>query len=231
MNDSSYPMSKKRMEWDINVEMYPDPCGMVGRPVSSHEFSCLIEDIKEKLNINSIKVVGGRFLDVGCGNSFLLSKIKNGMMPFGIDFSVAMIKKAREIMPEAGLIIGEINALPYADNVFDRVLCYNTFHHFPSEEYAMKTIKELVRVCKEGGYIMIGDIPSSKHKNKLTVEELKRYSQSNRPGIHRLDKWMFYDLEILLKLIESLKCAGQILYQPKNLKSSHYRLDIAARKL
>jgi len=57
--------------------MYPDPCGMVGRPVSSHEFSCLIEDIKEKLNINSIKVVGRRFLDVGCGNSFLLSKIKN----------------------------------------------------------------------------------------------------------------------------------------------------------
>lgn len=229
MNNTSVKILKRRSEWDYNANKYPDLCGMVGRPISALEFSLLIQDIKEKLKIDS-SVKSGRLLDIGCGNSFLLSKIKNGMTSFGIDFSLPMIKKSLEIIPDGGFTIGEVNRLPFDNNIFERVLCYSVFHYFPDEKYAVKTINEMIRVCKKGGYIMIGDIPSSKNKNMLSEKELNSYIRQDRPGIHRIDEWLFYDLESLSKIIEDLKCTPQILPQPKELKTSHYRFDIIARK-
>ena len=229
MDIASAHILKRRSEWDYNANKYPDLCGMVGRPISALEFSLLIQDIKQKLKIDS-SVKSGRFLDIGCGNSFLLSKIKNGMTSFGIDFSLPMIKKSLEIIPDGGFTIGEVNKLPFDNNIFERVLCYSVFHYFPDEEYAVKTINEMIRVCKKGGYIMIGDIPSSENRKMLSEKELNSYSQQDRPGIHRIDEWLFYDLEMLSKIIEDLKCTPQILPQPKELKTSHYRFDIIARK-
>ncbi len=227
MDIASARILKRRSEWDCNANKYPDLCGMVGRPISVLEFSLLIQDIKEKLKINSA-IKGERFLDVGCGNSFLLSKIKNGMTTFGIDFSLPMIKKSLEVIPDGGFAIGEVNKLPFNNNIFSRVLCYSVFHYFPDEEYAVKTIIEMIRVCKKGGYIMIGDIPSSKNKKMLSEKELNSYGQQDRPGIHRIDEWLFYNLETLTKTIKDLKCTPQILPQPKELKTSHYRFDIVA---
>ena len=229
MNASSAYIFKKRSEWDCNANKYPDLCGMVGRPITNLELSFLINDIKEKLKIDSA-AKEGRFLDVGCGNSFILSKIRNGMTLVGIDFSVPMIKKSQEIIPDGGFTVGEVNNLPFDDGIFDRVLCYSVFHYFPDNNYALKTINEMIRVCKIGGYIMIGDIPSYKNRKMLSEKELNSYSQQDRPGIHRVDEWLFYDLELLSKIIEDLKCIPQILSQPKELKTSHYRFDIVAKK-
>lgn len=229
MNISS-PIFRRRKEWDSNVKMYPDSCGMVGRPITHLEFSYLVRDIKEKLHIDSAKRCE-RLLDVGCGNGFLLSKIKDNMLPFGIDFSSAMIKKSQEIIPNSKLFMGEAIALPFCSNIFDRVLCYSIFHYFPDEQYAAETVKEMIRICKKGGYILIGDIPSLKHKNKLTKRELNSYSKKDRPEIHKLDGWLFYDLERLSETIEKMKCSAQILSQPENLIASHYRFDIVAKKL
>ncbi|MBI3584945.1 MAG: class I SAM-dependent methyltransferase [Nitrospinae bacterium] len=229
MNASSAHILKRRSEWDYNANKYPDLCGMVGRPITNLEFSLLIQDIKKKLKVDSA-IKGERFLDVGCGNSFLLSKIKNGMTSFGIDFSLPMIKKSLEVISDGGFAVGEVNKLPFDNNIFGRVLCYSVFHYFPDEEYAVKTITEMIRVCKKGGYIMIGDIPSLKNKKMLSEKELNSYSRQDRPGIHRIDEWLFYDLETLSKIIEDLKCTPQILPQPKELKTSHYRFDIVAKK-
>src|SRR3989338_7316657 len=229
MNASSAYIFKKRSEWDCNANKYPDLCGMVGRPITNLEFSFLIQDIKEKFKIDSV-VTSGRFLDIGCGNSLLLSKIKNGMTPFGIDFSIPMIKKSLEVVPNGSFVIGEVNSLPFDDSSFGRVLCYSVFQYFPDEGYAIKTINEMIRVCKKGGYIMIGDIPSLKYKKMLSEKELNLYGRQDRPGIHRIDEWLFYDLEILSKIIENSKCRPQILSQPKELKTSHYRFDIVAKK-
>jgi ubiquinone/menaquinone biosynthesis C-methylase UbiE len=228
MNNTSAQILKRRSEWNKNVTMYPDLCGMVGRPITNLEFSIIVNDIKGKLNIDSAQ--DGRFLDIGCGNSFLLSKIKNEMAPFGIDFSLPMIKKSQEIITDGGFAVGEVNNLPFDNSSFDRVLCYSVFHYFPVEEYAVKTANEMIRVCKIGGYIMIGDIPDLKNKNMLSEKELISYSRKDRPGIHRMDEWLFYDLEKLSRIIEDSKCTPQILSQPKELKTSHYRFDIVARK-
>jgi ubiquinone/menaquinone biosynthesis C-methylase UbiE len=234
MSKTSTSILKRRIEWDRNVDKYPDPCGMVGRPISGNEFSYLVKDIAEKLHISSMRN-NGRFLDVGCGNSFLLSMVQQAhhakkIFPFGIDFSMAMIKNSRKNDPPIGLVMGETKDLPFDDDTFDRVLCYSVLHYFPNEEYAVKTIHEIVRVCRRGGYFMIGDIPDSKSMKMLTKRELNLYSRQDRPGIHRIDEWLFYDLEMLSEIIEDSKCTPQILSQPKEIKTSHYRFDIVAKK-
>lgn len=49
----------------------------------------------------------------------------------------------------------QFKKLPFKDNYFDVIFSIAVFHHFPSEEYAIDVIKELRRVLKPDGKIVI----------------------------------------------------------------------------
>jgi len=50
---------------------------------------------------------------------------------------------------------GDITKLPYADNSFDKVFCIATFHHLPSKKTRLKALKEMNRVLRPGGYLLM----------------------------------------------------------------------------
>lgn len=52
-------------------------------------------------------IVNGKVLDLGCGNGLLLSKIK-GITPFGVDFSITKVKKAKELLPKGEFLASSI---------------------------------------------------------------------------------------------------------------------------
>ena len=88
----------------------------------------------------------------------------------GHSFSKATIKAKKLIkffgkkFKKSKLVQCEAACLPFKENYFDRVLCYNVFQYFPGRKYAGEVIKELFRVTKKGGIIMIGDVPSKPQK-------------------------------------------------------------------
>jgi SAM-dependent methyltransferase len=96
---------------------------------------------------------GETVLDIACGvGSFLRLVGERGGVPAGIDASEELIAVARQRLPEADLRVGEMEALPYADDAFDLVTGFNAFF-FANDIVA--ALREAGRVAKPGAPVVI----------------------------------------------------------------------------
>ena len=112
-------------------------------------------------------------LDVGCGNAFLINKIKLNYPKIeivGIDIikdqMVSTVKKGKDF----SLVLGDAMKLPFADNSFDRVTCTAVLQYLPNP---LSAIQETYRIVKDRG-IVVFDVPGGFHlqnylKHFLTV--------------------------------------------------------------
>jgi SAM-dependent methyltransferase len=96
---------------------------------------------------------GQLVLDIGCGaGAFLRLAADRGARPFGLDASEALIELARKRVPDADLRVGEMEALPYEDDVFDLVTGFTSFF-FANDIVA--ALREAGRVAKPGAPVVI----------------------------------------------------------------------------
>jgi SAM-dependent methyltransferase len=100
---------------------------------------------------------GKDILDVGCGNGWLLSKYAAfGLNTTGVDLTMRAIEISSTRFRNGNLkgrfINASAEALPFADNRFDIATSLGVIHHTPKTELAAK---ELIRVCKPGGRVLI----------------------------------------------------------------------------
>ena len=107
-----------------------------------------------------------RTLDVGCAKGFLVKALDElGVDAYGIDPSVYAVSNAH---PDVGdkINLDSAQSIPYPDNTFDVVTCFDVMEHVPLKEVT-KTLKELLRVSKEWVIIRVmtheveGDLDSS----------------------------------------------------------------------
>jgi ubiquinone/menaquinone biosynthesis C-methylase UbiE len=80
-----------------------------------------------------------------------------GLRITGIDISPAMIKEARERLPEDGATrwqVGTLSSVDLEPGTFDVVTCANAFHLFLDQDDALARMRRLVR---PGGTICIVD--------------------------------------------------------------------------
>ncbi len=99
-------------------------------------------------------------LDVACGPGLVASAFAaHAAHVTGVDLTPGMIDEARRRQPATldnlDWRIGDIGALPFADASFSVVLTRYTFHHFLDPRAALR---EMMRVCKPGGRILIADV-------------------------------------------------------------------------
>lgn len=98
----------------------------------------------------------GSLLDVACGTGTLLgSAYAAGMKCFGNDTSPGMMEQARMKVPEAHLELGSFYELPFTDEQFDYVVETNAVSGVDID--FEKVVDEMLRVCKDGGEVRIGD--------------------------------------------------------------------------
>jgi ubiquinone/menaquinone biosynthesis C-methylase UbiE len=101
---------------------------------------------------------GERALDAGCGTGIYSAWLTNeGLEVVGLDRDPEMLAAAGARAPRAELIQGDITDVPFGDAEFDlavavTVLCFLT----DSERDA--AARELVRVTRPGGRIVIGEL-------------------------------------------------------------------------
>jgi ubiquinone/menaquinone biosynthesis C-methylase UbiE len=90
--------------------------------------------------------------DLGCGNGKNML-IRSDLDWQGCDGSEAMVK----ICCDKGLncCLGNLKSLPFNDDEFDHAICIAVVHHLATREHRIHVIKELIRVTKNGGSIMI----------------------------------------------------------------------------
>jgi SAM-dependent methyltransferase len=96
---------------------------------------------------------GMRVLEVGCGTGvFLRAAADRGAEVHGLDASEALLELARARVPEADLCLGDLESLPYDDDVFDVVAGFNSFF-FAID--LVGALREAGRVAKAGAPVVI----------------------------------------------------------------------------
>jgi ubiquinone/menaquinone biosynthesis C-methylase UbiE len=104
-----------------------------------------------------------RVLDIGCGNGILYSLFAQKAIDYtGLDISSKLLALARKRINQiksskdkVRLVKGNILALPFSDNYFDWVFAFAVLHHLPSQELQRQAVKEIFRVLKSKGKVVI----------------------------------------------------------------------------
>ncbi len=92
---------------------------------------------------------GTRVLDVATGPGYVAGEAaRRGARVVGIDFSPAMIERARQRVPEATFRVGDAEALPFEDAAFDAVVMSFGLLHLGRPERA---VAEATRVLRPHG--------------------------------------------------------------------------------
>lgn len=113
-------------------------------------FIPLYNEVFKNLMLDEEKMV----LDAGCGSGLFLSMAAaTGVFVYGIDAAPGMLAVAKERVPEATLLVEDLEALPYIDGTFDVVTGFNSFQFAGSFQNA---VAEATRVVKRHGKVAIG---------------------------------------------------------------------------
>ncbi len=124
---------------------------------------------REELAMSMLNDLGGKFLDIGCGNGSLIFKVKEKFNEkftdfYGVDISPTRIRLAEE---EAKRKFGMANnihfsvqnideGIDFPDEAFDVVTCLAVLEHV---FYVYFVVKEIHRVLKNNG-ILILEVPN-----------------------------------------------------------------------
>jgi ubiquinone/menaquinone biosynthesis C-methylase UbiE len=113
---------------------------------------------------------GQRLLEVGCGAGAVLWLLQDtGAMLCGSDYSIPHLEMARRALPAAEFRVGEARAVPYEDAGFDCVLSHGVFLYFSDLTYAKAAMREMQRVVRPGGRILIMDVPDAARQAECEV--------------------------------------------------------------
>lgn len=72
-----------------------------------------------------------------------------------MDVAISALRAAKLRHPGMEVISGDVRNLPYRDGAFDVIISNSTLDHFADEHEIIRSIRELHRVLKEGGCMLI----------------------------------------------------------------------------
>ncbi|MEQ9165735.1 MAG: class I SAM-dependent methyltransferase [Fulvivirga sp.] len=123
------------------------------------------------ISLNAYKLLsplpGSHILEIGMGNGFFvnnLMEMAKNLRYTGIDFSEIMVEEANKINKilvrtgNVGFKFASVENLPFAANSFDYITTTNTIYFWPDIK---ENAKEVLRVLKPGGQLLIGYRPKS----------------------------------------------------------------------
>jgi ubiquinone/menaquinone biosynthesis C-methylase UbiE len=97
----------------------------------------------------------GRLLDVGCGTGLLAQRLsERGFTVTGLDLSLGMLLQGGRALR---YVQGDGAALPFPDGTFDGAVTVAALHHMFDPRTVADTIREMLRVTRSGGAVVIWD--------------------------------------------------------------------------
>lgn len=97
-----------------------------------------------------------RILDLGCGNGRLIEILKEKKVEYyGVDFSEKLIEIAQKNYPHFHFQVANALNLPFSDNFFDKIFSIRVIAHIPSRDFRLQFLKEIKRVLKPEGLLIL----------------------------------------------------------------------------
>jgi ubiquinone/menaquinone biosynthesis C-methylase UbiE len=121
----------------------------------------LVKKYEEELILDLLRPLPGEIiLDAGCGTGvFTLDILSFGAHVIGLDISLPMLMRAAQKAKGYSLqiVLADMSNLPFQKNSFDRVVSVTALEFIKDAEGA---VKELFRVTKKGGIIVVATLNS-----------------------------------------------------------------------
>ena len=107
------------------------------------------KQIYRQINLRNAK----KILEVGCGTGVIAEELKekSSAKITAIDIDVKMIEVAKKSVQGIQFLVEDAHIMPLKDSTFDIVICQYLFLWLSNP---MKALKEMVRVCTKGGYVV-----------------------------------------------------------------------------
>jgi hypothetical protein len=100
-------------------------------------------------------LAAGPILDVGCGPGHIAAFLgAQGISVTGLDLSPEMVALARERVPEARFVVGDLHHLPDVPEPWAGVLSMYSLVHVPRGSLG-PPVRELARALRHGGVLLV----------------------------------------------------------------------------
>ncbi len=115
-----------------------------------------------------------RVLDVATGPGYIAEAFaREAREVIGVDLTAAMLAIAEERTRQRGIKnvsfrIGDVQHLPFENEEFDVVVSRLALHHMQN---AAQVVREMARVCRLGGTVLVEDIHGSEHSERAAYQD------------------------------------------------------------
>jgi putative AdoMet-dependent methyltransferase len=145
---------------------------------------------------------GARVLDVGIGTGLLAERMPDGIELHGIDVYSKMLDQIKIKGLPAIVQVGHFLDIPYGSDSFDVIVSTFALHHVP-QPYHMAAFKELDRVLRPKGVLLVADFMT---ENRVQRAELvERFELEKRTDmLLEMDEEHFMDIESATRHFEGI---------------------------
>ncbi|MGH9328008.1 MAG: class I SAM-dependent methyltransferase, partial [Terriglobia bacterium] len=133
----------------------------------------------------------------------------------GVDYSSSLVNRASQKL-NGQFAVGDIRDLRFLpDAAYDCVFSFSAFHYLDSAKDAKRAVREMVRLAKPGGVLMIGEVNDLAKKSMAL--ELRKASHKDQPKLSEeeldhlyLPKELFKEMSSQLGLAITFLDHGQL---------------------
>lgn len=137
---------------------------------------------------------GKRAFEAGCSMGWNLRQLVQwGCLPEdvgGIDISDEVVAYARHAAPSIRIHLGSAESIPEPDESFDYTLAFTLFSSVPDEDIAHGIAREMFRITRPGGLILLYDMcrqnPRNSQVHKIDDDDVRRWFPTCPMDAHRI---------------------------------------------
>jgi ubiquinone/menaquinone biosynthesis C-methylase UbiE len=208
--------------YDLWATHFDDPALMANRDAETTRLK--IENVARQLPLEQ----GSQVLDVGPGDGALFRLIAPRVRRCcGVDPSVNAVARLTSLFqdtPNVEFEVGSASSLPYGEAEFDVVVVNSVLQCLPSTADVATSLAELVRVCRPGGSVFVGEMPFRTELSRGIVVHMAR-------GLREYGPRAFLRLLYHVYLRPFLRGEPVVLYPASNLCLPEAEFEEMCRRL